>query len=173
MKRHLEISRTATMPESINWKDVYDQLLPRVYHFFWYKTGDPSIAEELTAITFEKAWASRGNYDHNLSKFQTWAFGIAKKVAADHFRRHKPEVSLDSVATVSSQNVEKEVETLWDFEHLAELLKLLSERERYLIALKYGAELNNREIASITGLSETNVGTILFRAVSRLKEEWR
>ncbi len=161
------------MSESINWKEIYDHLLPRVYHFFCYKTGDPLLAEELTATTFEKAWAGRGNYNHNLGKFPSWVFGIAKKVAANHFRRHKAEIPLDSAIMVSSQDVEKDVEMQLDFEHLAGLLNTLPERERYLIALKYGAELNNREIARMTGLSETNAGTILFRAVSKLREEWR
>ena len=45
----------------------------------------------------------------------------------------------------------------------------LSPRERELIALKYGAELTNQEIARLTGLSDTNVGTILSRTISTLR----
>ena len=56
--------------------------------------------------------------------------------------------------------------------HSVTLLERLPERERSLVALKYGAELNNREIVRQTGLSESNVGTILFRAVNKLREEW-
>ncbi|MCE9628027.1 MAG: RNA polymerase subunit sigma-70, partial [Candidatus Eisenbacteria bacterium] len=40
---------------------------------------------------------------------------------------------------------------------------------RELIALKYGADLNNRAIARQLGLSETNVGSILHRAVAKLR----
>lgn len=159
--------------DSTNWKEIYDHFLPRVYHFFCYKIGDADVAEELTATTFEKAWAGRERYIHEMSKFQSWLFGIAKKVAADYFRRHKMEIPLDSATTISNQNVEKDVDTQLDFECLAGLLNSLSERERILVALKYGAELNNREIARMTGLSETNVGTILFRTVAKLREEWR
>jgi len=50
------------------------------------------------------------------------------------------------------------------------LLLELPDREAELIALKYGAELNNREIAKITGLSESNVGTIMHRTVKGLRE---
>jgi RNA polymerase sigma-70 factor (ECF subfamily) len=173
MKPQPKMSSKIVTPDNIDWKKIYDDLLPRVYHFFCYKTGDPLLAEELTATTFEKAWKGREHYDHELSKFQSWLYGIAKKVAADHFRRHKTEISLDAETAISSQNVEKDVETNLNFERLAGLLNSISERERSLIALKYGAELNNREIARLTGLSETNLGTILFRAVSRLREEWR
>ena len=158
--------------ESINWKEVYDHLLPRVFHFFWYKVGDKFIAEELTSVTFERAWVNRENYKKNIGEFQFWLFGIAQKVAADYFRRSRPEVPLHEMDLPTNQNMERELESQMDFERLAVLLKILPDRERLLIALKYGAELNNREIARQTGLSESNVGTILFRAVSKLREGW-
>jgi len=160
------------MSESINWKEIYDHLLPRVFHFFCYKVGDRFLAEELTSITFERAWVNRESYKRDVSAFQFWLFGIAQKVAADYFRKSRREVPLDAVKLPSNQNVERELESQMDFERLASLLGRLLERERLLIALKYGAELNNREIARQTGLSESNVGTILFRAVTKLREEW-
>jgi RNA polymerase sigma-70 factor (ECF subfamily) len=52
------------------------------------------------------------------------------------------------------------------------MLKELAIRERELIALKYGGGLTNREIARATGLSESNVGTILHRVVGRLRARW-
>ncbi len=51
-------------------------------------------------------------------------------------------------------------------------LNKFPDRERELVALKYGAELTNREIARMTGLSESNVGTILNRVVAKLRNEW-
>ncbi|MBC8255576.1 MAG: sigma-70 family RNA polymerase sigma factor, partial [Ardenticatenia bacterium] len=45
----------------------------------------------------------------------------------------------------------------------------LSDRERDLIALKFAAGLTNRRIAELTGLSESNVGVILYRAMRRLR----
>ena len=167
-----KVSRTFVTSESINWKDVYDQLLPRVFHFFFYKVGDKLIAEELTSITFEKAWTNREKYKKDIGAFQFWLFGIAQKVAVDHFRRNRHEVPFDAVDVPSGQNVERDVEMQAEYERLASILHILSERERLLVSLKYGAELNNREIARQTGLSESNVGTILFRVVKKLRKEW-
>ena len=59
-----------------------------------------------------------------------------------------------------------------DIERLARLLERLPERERELIALKYGADMTNRSIARLTGLSESNVGTILHRTIQVLRAEW-
>ena len=58
-----------------------------------------------------------------------------------------------------------------DFARLSALLTHLEARERELVALKYGAGLTNRAIAELTGLSESNVGTILHRVVTRLRAE--
>jgi RNA polymerase sigma-70 factor, ECF subfamily len=59
-----------------------------------------------------------------------------------------------------------------DFARLQALLARLAGRDRELVALRYGAGLTNRAIASLTGISETNVGTILFRATRQLRAAW-
>jgi RNA polymerase sigma-70 factor (ECF subfamily) len=58
-------------------------------------------------------------------------------------------------------------------QRLAALLATLPPRERELIAMKYGADMTNRAIARATGLSESNVGTILHRTVESLRGRWR
>ena len=55
----------------------------------------------------------------------------------------------------------------------ARLLAALPDRERELVALKYGAGLTNRAIARLTGLTESNVGTILHRAIVALRADWK
>ena len=57
-------------------------------------------------------------------------------------------------------------------ERLGRLLARLAPRERELIALKYGAEMTNRAIARLTGLRESNVGTILHRTIQVLRAAW-
>jgi len=41
------------------------------------------------------------------------------------------------------------------------------------VRLKFAGELNNRQIAKLTGLSESNVGTRLFRAIRRLRDSFK
>jgi RNA polymerase sigma-70 factor (ECF subfamily) len=55
---------------------------------------------------------------------------------------------------------------------LRALLAQLPDRERELISLKYGAGATNRAIAKVTGLSESNVGTIVHRVVEALRRDW-
>jgi RNA polymerase sigma-70 factor (ECF subfamily) len=157
-----------------DWDAIYREQLPRVYNFFRYRVGRTADAEDLTAVTFEKAWRARHRYRRDVAGFTTWLLTIARNVAADHFRTHRDLVGLDRAAGVvsSAMTPEQKLERQSNADRLAALLAELPARERELIALKYGAGLNNREIAAATGLSESNVGTILHRTVHTLRSTW-
>ena len=156
-----------------DWDAVYAEALPRVYNFFRYHTGDDQLAEDLTSETFEKAWRNRDRYREDLASFSTWLFAVARRVAADHFRRQRPVVPIEDAAQVADpQDVEQVAQERADFAHLAKLLAQLEERERELVALKYGAGLTNRAIAHLTGLTESNVGTLLYRLTRQLRAHW-
>jgi RNA polymerase sigma-70 factor (ECF subfamily) len=158
----------------VDWNVVYAEQLPKVYNFFRYRVGDGPLAEDLTATTFEKAWRKRRRYRRDLGAFSTWLFTIARRTAIDYYRRRKSPVSLERVAEPVDEGRSPElvVQRRGEFERLSRLLEGLPERDRELIAMKYGAELTNRKIAELTGLSETNVGTILYRAVRKLRVVW-
>src|SRR5262245_26117942 len=81
-----------------DWEALYAEQLPRIYNFFRYRVAAGTVAEDLTSITFEKAWRSRLRYRRDLSSFSTWLFTIARNVAVDYFRRERTEVSLDDIA---------------------------------------------------------------------------
>lgn len=160
------------MAEEIDWGAAYKEYLPRVYNFFRYRVGDRTLAEDLTATTFEKAWRGRSRFRRDLSAFSTWLFTIARNVAIDHYRRRKQSISLDQVGERADPvSLEETVQRKQDFARLSVLLSQLTARERELVAFKYGAGLNNREIACLTRLSESNVGVILFRVVEKLRME--
>src|SRR5262245_23493655 len=156
-----------------DWDALYRQQLPRVYNYFRFLVGDGPVAEDLTSIAFEKAWRARHRYRRDLGAFTTWLLTIARNVAVDHFRRQRSQVSLDEAAEVRAEGTPEEAaERRSDFERLERLLARAPERERELVSLKYGAGLTNRAIARLTGLSESNVGTILHRTIAALRADW-
>lgn len=156
-----------------DWDALYAEQLPRVYNFFRYRVGDGAVAEDLTSRTFEKAWQARRRYRRDLAGFGTWLLVIARNVAVDHYRTRKVHAPLEAAGTVSAGADPAELnERRERFERLTRLLAARPERERELIALRYGAELTNRAIARLTGLSESNVGTILHRTIQALRADW-
>jgi RNA polymerase sigma-70 factor (ECF subfamily) len=160
--------------DEVDWDAVYAEQLPRVLNFFRYRCGNLADAEDLTSITFEKAWRGRDRYRRDKGAFSTWLFTIARHAAVDHHRARTPAVALDEAVAVAAGGATPEDESALrsDAARLTALLPTLTDRDRELIALKYGAEMTNRDIARATGLSESNVGTILYRAVQALRERW-
>ena len=159
--------------EELDWDALYSDQLPRIYNYFRFRVGTDADAEDLTSHTFEKAWRAREQYRHNLAGFSTWLYTIARNVAVDFLRSRRPQVSLEAILELTAEGTpEEDAEHHSDLERLSALAALLSEREQELIALKYGAALDNRQISKLLRLSESNVGTILHRAVQTLRRQW-
>ena len=156
-----------------DWNAVFTEQLPRVYNYFRYRLSNEADIQELTSRTFEKAWRARERYRRERAGVATWLLRIAHNVAIDHLRLLRDSESLEGIADPMSEGgPELEEESSSDMSRLKSLIPTLPTRERELLALKYGAGANNREIAQITGLSESNVGTILHRTVQVLRERW-
>lgn len=156
-----------------DWDALYADQLPRVYNYFRYRLGNSAVAEDLTSLTFEKAWSARQRYRRDLAGFGTWLMTIARNVATDHWRKRREHAPLDAAEHVAAgEEPHEPLERREAFGRLATLLAALPERERELVSLKYGADLTNRAIAQQLGLSESNVGTILHRTVQKLRADW-
>ena len=156
-----------------DWDALYTDQLPRVYNYFRYRVGSGPVAEDLTSLTFEKAWTARHRYRRDLAAFSTWLMTIARNVATDHYRRRRDHAPLEAAEHVSGGEDPQALAVRREqHERLLLLLTALPERDRELVSLKYGADLTNREIARQLRLTETNVGTLLHRTVQKLRAEW-
>jgi RNA polymerase sigma-70 factor, ECF subfamily len=159
--------------KELDWDELYSDQLPRIYNYLRFRVGSDADAEDLTARTFESAWRARERYREDLAGFSTWLFTIAHNVAVDFLRSRRQQVPLDDAEEVAADGTpEDDAAHDSDLRRLRALAASLSEREQELIALKYGAVLDNRRIATLMRLSESNVGTILHRAVQTLRSQW-
>lgn len=176
MITHVEwLKRLFGQESAVKWDEVFTIEFPRILNYFRFHGLEDAVAEDLTASTFEKAWASRLSYTSEKATVSTWLYTIAHHTMIDYFRAQTNPLPLDVLENQPEELTcllpEEAVQRSDEKERLRRLLLHLSERERDLIALKYGAEMTNRAIAKQTGLSETNVGTILNRVVTTLRRQ--
>lgn len=157
--------------------DMYDTCMPGVYRYINYRVGNASLAEDLTADVFEKALKHFDSYDRAKAAPSTWLATIARNTITDHFRKEsRVQVVREDDAP---EEVSEEPETVDEIAKLEEARQLkvclsgLPQLDQDIISLKFGAGLNNREIARTLKLSESNVGTRLYRAVRRLRESFK
>jgi RNA polymerase sigma-70 factor (ECF subfamily) len=159
--------------DDLDWDVIYQDQLPRVFNYFRFRLGRAEDVEELTSRTFEKAWRARSRYRRDRAGFSTWLLRIARNVGIDYLRSRRHHLPLEVALDVPSRdNPDDRTAQESDLARLSQLTAQLSDRERELIALKYGAAVGNQMIARLTGLSESNVGVILHRAVQTLRSQW-
>ena len=170
--RILEWLAPAVPVEAVDWDAVYREEMPRVFSYFRYRGFARATAEDLTSATFEKAWRARERYRKDRAAVSTWLLAIARNAAIDHFRHSRLAVPLDEASLRDDETPETAALRQAQSRRLQALLAALPERERELLSLKYGADATNRAIATITGLGESNVGTILHRTVGLLRARW-
>lgn len=159
--------------EPVAFAHIYDHYFPEVYKYVLYRVRDPQLADDLTAHTFELALRDIRDYDARRGAFGAWLFGITRNVVNDHFRRQKRVqwLPLDRLWSHKSSEPGPEESAAMSetTTRLLDALSRLEERDRDLLALRFAAGLNNRQIAEITNLSPGNVGIILYRAINRLR----
>ena len=149
----------------------YRDFLPRVLNFIRLRVPDEATAQDLTAATFEQAFRKIGQLRHD-DAFGGWLFRIARNEVGQYYRRHRPAVSLDDLLDLPAREETSEEAAARRAELATVLAAIdeLSRREQEVIALKFAAGLDNREIASAMGLSDSNVGVILFRAIRKVRD---
>lgn len=157
--------------------EFYEQYMPKIFRYIRYRVNNVQLTEDLTSAAFEKALASFSKYSSDRAKFSTWIFAIARNVVIDHYRvsgRREATRVLEEAAEIPSADLspEEKLEQKVELQALQLYLAELSDDEREIIQLKFGAELNNRQIAKMLGLSETNIGTRLYRAVRKLRDSF-
>jgi RNA polymerase sigma-70 factor, ECF subfamily len=155
---------------------LYDDHVWSVYGFFGYRVGSRQEAEDLTQITFEKGLRSFRRFDERRASFATWIMTIARNALVDYYRadRSSRQESIgdpaEAESAVSEQGVEDEP-SLGISPELETALGKLGDREREVIALRFGGDMSGIEIARLTGLSVANVQQILSRTLRRLRSE--
>jgi RNA polymerase sigma-70 factor (ECF subfamily) len=152
-----------------DFQEAYERHVWDVYGFLAYRTGVRGDAEDLTQQTFEKALRAWGRYDPSRAGLRTWLLAIAGNVLIDHYRADRSALH-EPLEGQAEQHPAPPVEPDLGLEpEVAAALPQLSDREREIIALRYGGDLSGPEIAALTGLSLSNVQQILSRSLRRLR----
>jgi RNA polymerase sigma factor (sigma-70 family) len=155
---------------------LYETYLPKIYQYTRYRVADREAAEDLTSDIFNKALDGFKSFNPEKAAFSTWIFSIARNTIIDYYRKHAKESKVRRDAEpdnlLSSDSPEEKITRSEEITRLRECILKLNDNEQELISLKFSGAMTNREIARITGLSESNVGTILCRAIRKLRDDF-
>ncbi|MEX0800443.1 MAG: RNA polymerase sigma factor [Dehalococcoidia bacterium] len=157
------------------FSELYDQYFPKVFAYVYGRVQHKEASLDIVSDVFEKAYVKVQSL-RSKEAFGSWLFTIARNEVASHWRKEKPAAKAMQDAAWQNELNQKPAspeDTLLHRErihHLSTLLQQLPPREQEIIALKFDAELTNREIAGVLGTSEVNVRVTIFRALRKLRE---
>ncbi len=140
-------------------------LIKAVYAYVAYRVGPGPDAEDITSEVFERALRYRASYDPKRGEPMAWLIGIARTCVNGAFANQNVAVgSLEERAAPG--DLAEEVERRLT---LVAAASRLSDRDRELIALRYGAGMSGRQMATLLEMSRNAVDVAVHRAVERLR----
>lgn len=169
----MHLNQNLTDPES--FVRLYEQYVERVYAYIVSRVKHVPDAEDLTSKIWEIILKELPRFKNKEEySFEAWLFTICRNEVSHYFKKQgRTQALTDEVAALipdpaktpdqayQSNESQQEIHT-----HLAKL----STQQQECIRLKYLADLKNKEIAAIQGISEKTVASNLVRALQNLKK---
>jgi len=163
----------ATSNQVIQFEQLYQSYLTKVFNYVRYRVLNTTIAEDVTADIFTSAFQSLNAYRSDRGAISTWLFAIARRRVADYFRKSRRSVDSVPLDMAVGGHADIDVEKLGtqaaDVSQLVHMMPHLGDRECEVIALRIGVNLGSKEVGRQLGLTAGNVDVILFRSLKKLR----
>jgi RNA polymerase sigma-70 factor (ECF subfamily) len=151
---------------------LYAEHAQPLYAFLSYRTGDRVLAEDLLADTFERVLRSKRGYDRRRGSERTWLYTIALNCVRDNARRTAAEsraLARESAGGVARLSVPAASDGFELKQILHEALAALSDDEREVLALRFGADLSLVDIATVLGEPRSTVEARIYRGLRKMR----
>jgi len=156
--------------------ELYQENVQKIYNYIYYRTGDRSDAEDLTARVFQRALRHIGNYQKKDVPFSAWLYRIAHNLVANFFRdtKRRREIPIDEQEynLPQSEHLESHVIRNEQLDELMVNIRKLPADRQLIIILKFIDDMPNAEIAKILGRSEGAVKSLYHRTLLELRDAY-
>lgn len=158
----------------MNFEETYNRLFKPVLAYVQSRVQNAAAAADIAARVWQKVFEHQNQYQPEKGLPDQWIFSIARNEVNKYFgfwgiKRFLSLTAQEEIFPARDALPLEELERQEKNRRLLGALQRLDSRERDLVSLKFYGGFNNRQIARLTGYSESNVGTILSRAVHKLR----
>jgi RNA polymerase sigma factor (sigma-70 family) len=155
-----------------HFERLYAEHAEALFGFLVYRTGNRAHAEDIVADTFERALRARRRFDPRRGSEKTWLYSIALNRLRDLARRDAAhERALERTGAAGREEVDTGTESADARLAVQAALATLSPEEREAVALRFGADLTLKEIASVLDESMTTAEGRVYRALRKLRAQ--
>jgi RNA polymerase sigma-70 factor (ECF subfamily) len=160
--KELDLLKRAQHNDQKAFIEIFNRNRFNVFYIVYNIVNDITTAEDLTMITFEKAFTNIKNFVPNY-KLSTWIFKIARNLAIDYIRFQSIRarlVELDDTMPYNSnpedELIAKEREKIFDF-----IIENLNEKYKKILFMRIEENKKCKEIANKLNIPiNTVTGTI-------------
>ena len=151
---------------------LYEQYFMQIFRYLLIRSNNKEDAEDMTEIVFLKAWKNLPGFGEKSkgNNFRAWLYRIAHNTIVDHYRTRKHTSSLD----LEKRSLETEPDLLVmeneEKRKMVYAIKNLDAVSQNVIACRFIGGLSHKETALSTGLSESNVRVIQYRALKKVRD---
>ncbi|CAG7641849.1 ECF RNA polymerase sigma factor SigM [Paenibacillus solanacearum] len=171
--RHPQDKLHADVLSAAQFSEIYELYFDRVYKYICYRIQNQHEAEDLCSQVFERVILHYHKFSAEKAKFDVWLFAIVRNAVTDYYRARPKRFhfSLDAIAEFIFPKPSPEELAIQDDTNqaLLQAVAKLRDKERHIIALKFGARLKNAEIAELMGISESHLGVVVHRSLKKLQ----
>jgi RNA polymerase sigma-70 factor, ECF subfamily len=155
--------------------ELYEHYADGIYGYVLRRVGNASDAEDITALTFEKALKGIGSFKFKGASFLSWLVRIAANSVVDHYRREGKAKMVDLEEVLPRLEGEDDptagIEREEERRLLLKAIGGLPERHRILIEWKFVDGMDSQVMADMLGCSKGNLAVRLHRALKALRLE--
>jgi len=160
---------------------IYEQTMPRIYRYFYFKTMQKELSEDLTSEVFLRVYINLKNTSLDSKAFISWIYRIAHNLLVDHFRKEnkagQPAREFSDNTRVSDEEVLKQESSYLKKEldlqrpELLSAIDTLTGLQKDVIMLRFVEDMDYTAIAGIFGKNRGTIRGIVFRAVEKIRKE--
>lgn len=151
---------------------IYEYFADPLYRYFFYRSGDQHVAEELVSEVFLRIVESIRSFhlpDRSQARvFSGWIFRIAYTRLVDYYRQQKRQsVELDE-SLPAPHSAEEIVGRALEHEELRAAILRLTPEQQQVVILRFIERLSTEEVATITGQTVGAVKAMQHRALNTI-----
>ncbi|MBQ0035780.1 MAG: sigma-70 family RNA polymerase sigma factor [Firmicutes bacterium] len=150
---------------------IYEEYYLKVRNYILSKINNFEEAQDICSDIFLKVYDKLDSYDSTKSSISTWIFTITKNTLIDYYRTNHTKVELnDNILYETDDDEEEDICTPDNLNKLADALKTLSDKERYVIVSYYYSGKTLKEIGQNMDISYAYVKILHKKALFQLKK---
>lgn len=158
---------------------VFEDYSDALFRHCFFRIGDRERSLELVQESFTKTW-DYVRQGKTIDDFKPFLYRVLNNLIIDEYRKKKT-TSLDEfleredtsegdIPGLFSKEEMEQAELRFDGVRVVEALKLLPEKYREVITLRYMDGFSPKEIAEVIGENENVVSVRIHRGLSRLRK---